>query len=161
MKVRIGPSLPGERVRLSTGGSQWLKVRLAIGSVVIAVATVLSRERSFLVFAGLLLVSAVISSRLSEVETDGLYLYVSNLRRRLRVPLNDVAEVSVGPFPRLWVIVDLHVVTPMGTRIVYRPPMDWSATANDHRAVRELRALVAQARAWAGAPHPTPAASAH
>lgn len=145
MKVRIGPSLPGERVLLSTGGSQWRKVRLVFFTVVFAVAGVLSGIRHFLVFAGLGLVSAVISIRLSEVETDGLFLYVSNLRRKLRVPLTDVAEVRVGPFPRLWVVVDLRAETPMGTRIVYRPPMDWSATADDHRAVRELRALVAQA----------------
>ena len=145
MKVRIGPSLPGERVLLSTGGSQRMVLRNLLGTVVVAVVTVLSRDLFLLCFAGLMLLVAGLAMRLSEVETDGLYLYVSNLRRRVRVPLTEVADVSVGPFPGLWVVVDLRAETPMGTRIPDRPPMDWKATGDDHRAVRELRALVAQA----------------
>ena len=146
MQVVIGPSLPSERVPLSTGRSQGTKVRLLFGSVVFALVGVFF-ERSFLVYAGVLLLGALLSMPLSEVETDGLDLFVSNLRWKGRVPLTDVAEVSVGAWPRLWIIVDLRTETPLGTRIVYRPPMDWKATGYDHRAVRELRALIAQARA--------------
>src|SRR5215469_2480756 len=120
MQVVIGPSLPGERVRLSTGGSQWTKVRLLFASVVLALVGVFL-ERSFLVYAGVVLLWALLSTPLSEVETDGLDLYVSNFRWKGRVPLTDVAEVSVGAWPRLRVIVDLRTETPLGTRIVYRP----------------------------------------
>jgi hypothetical protein len=122
-----------------------MKVRTVFISVFCALVAVFSGNRLFLLFAGLGLVGLLDGLGLSEVETDGLYLYVSNLLRKGRVPLTDVAEVSLGVWPRFRIIVDLRGETPLGRRIAYEPPMDWMATAYDHRGVRELKALVAQA----------------
>ena len=144
----VGPHLPSPRVRLSTGGSQAIKVLLLAGSASLAIAGLATNLPIVLVPAAGLLVAAWGAFPLSEVETDGLFLYVSQLRSSARIPLSDVSAVRVGWWPRssFRVVVEFRSQTPVGKRIVYEPPMDWMGTMFDHRAVRELRALIAQAR---------------
>jgi cytochrome c-type biogenesis protein CcmE len=78
-----------------------MKVRTVFISVFCALVAVFSGNRLFLLFAGLGLVGLLDGLGLSEVETDGLYLYVSNLLRKGRVPLTDVAEVSLGGMAKI------------------------------------------------------------
>jgi hypothetical protein len=148
----IGPHLPSERVPLSTGGSQAAKVLFAGASVFLALVGSCAGRAfpGFMAVAGFFLLLGSQYVTLSEVETDGLFLYVSRLRKKACIPLIDVASVRLGWWwlPRAHrVVVELRTATPVGTRIAYEPPMDWMATAYDHRAVRELRALIAQATA--------------
>jgi hypothetical protein len=144
----IGPALPSGRVPLSTGGSRLAKVLFVGASAFCVLWGLVSHGTGFLGFAGFLLLIGWRYVPLSEVETDGLFLYVSQLRASARVSLTDVAAVRLGWWPRTFrVIVELRAETPVGRRVVYEPPMDWMATAYDHRAIRELRALIAQARA--------------
>jgi hypothetical protein len=155
----VGPSPPGERVPLSVGGSQAAKLLLFGGSIFCGLVGLLAGGGLpvFLVIAGLLLFNAWGVAPLSEVETDGRYLYVSQLRASARIPLTDVSEVRVGWWPKSFrVIVELRTRTPVGKRIVFRPPTDWMATAYDHRAVRELQALIYEARAAEQHPDPGP-----
>jgi hypothetical protein len=140
--------LPAERVRLSIGGSRPSKVLLG-GSVLLALVGLLSEGRHpfLLVVAALLLLGGLPDVTLSEVETDGLYLYVSLFWRSAQIPLTDVVAVRLG---RWWssnprVVVDLRAEPRVGKKFEYVPPLDWMSTAYDHRAVRELKALVAQA----------------
>jgi len=157
VKSVVGPSLPSERVPLSVGGSQAAKILLFGGSVFCALMGSLAGGGLpvFLVVAVLLLFNAWGVAPLSEVETDGRFLYVSQLRASARIPLTDVSEVRVGWWPKSFrVIVEFRSKTPVGKRIVYRPPTDWMATVRDHRAVRELQALIYEARAAERPPDP-------
>jgi hypothetical protein len=156
----VGHSPPRERVPLSVGGSQAAKILLFGGSAFCGLVGLLAGRGLpvFLVVAVLLLFNAWGVAPLSEVETDGRFLYVSQLRASARVPLTDVSEVRVGWWPKSFrVIVEFRTRTPVGKRIVYRPPTDWMATSYDHRAVRELQALVHEARGVEQ--HPDPGAS--
>jgi hypothetical protein len=156
MIIVVGPNLPSERVPLSTGGSQAAKVMFVGASAFLALVGAFTGRAfpGFLAVAGFFLLLGSQFVALSEVETDGLFLYVSRLRKKACIPLTDVASVRLGWWwaPRAHrVVVELRTPTPVGTRIAYEPPMDWMATAYDHRAVPELRALIAQARAAAQA----------
>ena len=157
METMVGPSLPSERVPLSVGGSEAAKILLFGGSAFCGLVGLLAGGGLpvFLVIAVLLLFNAWGVAPLSEVETDGRFLYVSQLRASARVPLTDVSEVRVGWWPKSFrVIVELRTETPVGKRIVYRPPTDWMATVHDHRAVRQLQALIYEARAAEQRPDP-------
>jgi hypothetical protein len=146
VKVRIGPSLPGERVTLSTGGSRVAKVLFVVAGASCALLALLSGHFALLVVAGFFLLLGLRFVPLSEVETDGLFLYVSQVLSSAQVPLTDVSAVDVGWWPSsARIIVEFRGKTSVGKRVSYEPPIDWMGTAYDHFSARELRALVEQA----------------
>ena len=150
VQVVIGPKLPGERVWRSIGGSRVAKVVFLAAGASGVLLGVLTGHLFLLGFAGFLLLLGCRFVPLSEVETDGLFLYVSQLLSAGRVPLTDVSAAQVGWLPNSSrIIVEFRAETSVGKRISYEPPIDWMSTADDHRSVRELRALIAQAKAAA------------
>ena len=85
----------------------------------------------------------------TDVETDGHRLFLERRGRAAVVLLTDVerVEVDMARGFRQAIRVVFRRRTPVGSWVTIEVPMDWMATAFEHRSVRELRALIAQARA--------------
>jgi len=88
------------------------------------------------------------SHGLMRVQTDGQFLYVSNYRSEIAVPLADISDVSEG---RLWSVfspsirIQLRHASRFGQAILFmpRPRLYWRG---DHPAVAELQALCERAK---------------
>jgi len=95
--------------------------------------------------------------RLKQVETDGVALVVSGAGRTDRVPLEEVVSVQ-----RVWWLGPQRIFLEVGRepasrrQIVFEAPFEAGAILGPHRLVRELRGLVAQARAFAEHPRSGP-----
>jgi hypothetical protein len=148
VQVVIGPKLPGERVSLSTG---WASASKVFSGALRRLRARRSggRNRGLPDPRGLPLPLVLRELPLSNVETDGLSLYVSQLFAKAQIPLTEISAVRLGLWPTTRIIVEFRSQTAIGPRLSFEPPGDWMATAYDHRSVRELRALVAQAKAAA------------
>lgn len=84
--------------------------------------------------------------RLKKVRVDEEFLYVSNWRSEVRVPLRDVSDCLWRNWWRpAWVVVRLRAQTRFGKHIVFIPKSQWRHLGI-HPVVGELRFLVDQAR---------------
>jgi hypothetical protein len=85
--------------------------------------------------------------KLKKVDIDGDYLYVSNYRKEITIPLSDVYDVSemrwMDPF---WITIYLHRPSEFGERIVFIPPYRQWAFASKNPLVDELKQLVESKR---------------
>jgi hypothetical protein len=84
----------------------------------------------------------LICGRLKRVELDGDELVVSNYLQTVRVPLRHIESVggSILISPQL-VSVRLRVVSDLGDRIIFMPPIRLTGGFSRHPMVEELRAL--------------------
>src|SRR5690349_4561263 len=93
---------------------------------------------------------------LKNVELDDKALYISNYRKDIVVPLQDVAEVTENRWINIHpVTIRFHRETEFGGSIVFMPKVRWFGFFSSHPVVAELRAAAARAR---GMPPDPPAA---
>ena len=95
-----------------------------------------------------LLISHVIGGRLRVVHVDDRFLYVSNYREEIQIPLSDVNEIKEDSWINIHPVI-LHLSTPssFGTQIRFMPKALWRVFfARSHPVVGELTELVAQAK---------------
>ena len=87
----------------------------------------------------------------TDAEPDGRTLFLSRRGRTAEIPLADVSRVEVdmlhGAGQAMRLVFSRQ--TPLGSWLTVEVPWEGMATAYDHRSIRELRALIAQARAAA------------
>ncbi len=85
--------------------------------------------------------------RLKRVELDNAALYISNFAREIRVPLQDIEDVTENRWVNIHpVTVHFYRETEFGSSIVFMPEMRWFAFFRSHPIVAELRDAVRRAR---------------
>ena len=85
------------------------------------------------------------------VQVDDRFLYVSNHRKEIRIPLSDVHEITEHAWMNLHPVT-LHLSTPsaFGLRIRFMPKTWQAFFWRSHPIVAELGKMVAQAKAARG-----------
>jgi hypothetical protein len=86
--------------------------------------------------------------QLRVVHVDDRFLYVSNYRREITIPLSDVHEITEKAWLSLRPVI-LHLSTPsaFGPRIRFMPKTWQAFFWSSHPIVAELEKMVAQAKA--------------
>jgi len=86
--------------------------------------------------------------RLKQVRMDDQALYISNYLREIRVPLQQVEEVSENRWVNIHpVTIDLRDESELGRRIVFMPKVRWFALWSSHPVVKEIREAAERAGA--------------
>ena len=84
--------------------------------------------------------------RLKRVRVDETYLYVSNFRTEVRIPLAALLRISEKPWvSQNLVTLEFRMPTAFGQRIVFTPKARWISPWTSHPVVAELRELSARA----------------
>jgi hypothetical protein len=93
-----------------------------------------------------LLITYVLGGRLRVVHVDDRFLYVSNYRRQVQIPLSDVSKITENVLINVHPVT-LHLSTPssFGTRIRFMPKTWQVFFFGSHPVVAELTELVAKA----------------
>lgn len=85
--------------------------------------------------------------RLKQVELDEQYLYVSNFVREIRIPLQDIEEVSENRWVNIRPItLEFRRDTDFGSRIIFMPKTRWWGFWRSHPAVGEIESAIRRAR---------------
>ncbi|MCB1023483.1 MAG: hypothetical protein KDB79_03780 [Acidobacteria bacterium] len=116
-----------------------------------AVAVIVKLSVSWvLVIPVLIVVGFVIfqAMRLKKVSIDSEFVYVSNYRKEIKIPLSDINDVTgyVGLHMQP-VTIQLRQRTPFGKNIVFLPHFSDLSLFNTHPVVSELKFLVSSRRA--------------
>ena len=81
-----------------------------------------------------------LSAGLKRVRIDREFLYVSNYRREIAIPLSQIREVTenrwINTHP---VTIHFRTITEFGVKITFMPTMRWFALWSSHPVVQELR----------------------
>jgi len=153
--VDDSPQLRGELRTLSSAVTEPVKAfGIAFASVCSLIAFVSLFMRDARVTLAALGMTAVIwlrvwvGLRLRVVQTDGYWLLASSLSKTAWIPLTKIISVTRVWFPGAQrVYVEVESETPFGREIVFEPQFDLGALVGQHPVVKELRDLVARAKA--------------
>lgn len=147
------PQLRGELRKLSPDGTEARAVLATLVGGLLAVGALASIVAGRAMLALLLLCGAatlglivfVVGPRV--VETDGVWLLVSDWSKTVWIPLRQVHSVNrILHLGTDRVSVKLGCDTPFGREIVFQPRFELDGLVGQHPVVEELRGLVARAK---------------
>ncbi len=89
--------------------------------------------------------------RLRKVEVDDEFLYVSNYKKEIRVPLGEIRDCI---YHRWWnpPLITVHLLHPceFGSKFLFVPKTSWIKPLISHPVMEELQSLARQAQGRSG-----------